>query len=390
MLNQNFIFSEKRSDRIKRHLLFWFVLTAYLALLQSANPSLKPTSSYISNLPAVFTRSFVMQIPQAFAAYSILYLIVPLYFKKRQLLPVVLSLFVMWVVCALINVQITKNLLPALSVWILPDNLYRYTDAPPKTSLIIALLSVTKGMLFGAGFLLMLRYVKQWYMKEQRNLQLQKENTESRLKLLTAQVHPHFLFNTLNNIFSQTQTESPKGSKMIMELSDMLRYILAEGGKTLVPLQKELAMIQDYINLERIRYGNKLDVHLSMPTDTGYLQIAPLLLLPFVENCFKHGASRFLVAPWINLKIEINGRRLTMKLMNGKESGQQDSQTRSGTGINNVQQRLQLLYPGKHELKIIDQTEVFVVNLSLELTEEKQVVSSITEIVTPVVNVGYA
>ena len=390
MFNQHFIFSEKRSDRIKRHLLFWIALSVYFALLQAANPTLKPTSSYISNLPAAFTRSFVMQIPQAFSAYTILYLVLPWYFKKRQLLAVVLLLIVTWVVCAFLNIQVSEKLLPAFSGWILPDNLYRYLDVAPKPPLFIALFAVTKGVLFGAGFLFMLRYVKQWYMKEQRNMQLQKENTESQLKLLTAQVHPHFLFNTLNNIYSQTQTDSPKGSKMIMELSDMLRYILAEGGKALVPLNKELAMIQDYINLEKIRYGNKLDLHLSIPNDTSNLQISPLLLLPFVENCFKHGASRFLNSPWINLKIEINGRLLTMKLMNGKESQQQNLQQKSGTGINNVRQRLQLLYPGTHMLQINDEADVFVVNLSIELSEEKPVASSTNETITTAMSIGYA
>ena len=213
-------------------------------------------------------------------------------------------------------------------------------DAPPKLNLLMTLLNVTKGVFTGAGFLVMLRYIKQWYVKEQRNLQLQKENAESQLQLLTAQVHPHFLFNTLNNIYSQTQTESPKGSKMIMELSDMLRYILAEGNKPLVPLVKEITMIQDYINLERVRYGNKLDLHLSIPGKVDNLQIAPLILLPFVENSFKHGASKFLSAPWINLKLEINGQELNMKLMNGKDLFHQDGHTKSGIGIGNVKKKI--------------------------------------------------
>ncbi len=390
MLHQHFIFSEKRSDRIRRHLLFWIALAVYFGLLQAANPMLKPASSYFSNLPAAFTRSFFMQVPQAFAAYTILYLVVPWYLNKRQLWPVVLSLLITWFICALINVQISSNLLPVISGFILPQNLHRYVDAAPPASLVISLFAVTKGVLFGAGFLFMLRYVKQWYMKEQRSMELQKENTESQLKLLTAQVHPHFLFNTLNNIYSQTQADSPKGSKMIMELSDMLRYILAEGGKSLVPLKKELAMIQDYINLEKIRYGNKLDLHLSIPTVTGHLHIAPLLLLPFVENCFKHGASRFLTSPWIRLIIEIDGRQLTMNLMNGKEANQPDLTPRSGTGINNVRQRLKLRYPGKHDLQISDEAEVFVVNLRLQLTEEKQMAGSNTATTITAMNVADA
>ena len=156
-----------------------------------------------------------------------------------------------------------------------------------------------------------------------------------------------------------------------MELSDMLRYILAEGNKSRVPLQKELAMIQDYIHLEKIRYGNKLDLHVSIPDHTVHLEIAPLILLPFVENCFKHGASKFLRNPWINLKLEIHGRKLSMKLMNGKTTNPDEELTRSGTGINNVKRRLELLYKNKYELQITDEPDVFVVNLNLELTESR-------------------
>ena len=249
-------------------------------------------------------------------------------------------------------------------------------DAPPKVNLLMSLLNVTKGVFTGAGFLVMLRYIKQWYVKEQDNLKLQKENAESQLQLLTAQVHPHFLFNTLNNIYSQTQTESPKGSKMIMELSDMLRYILAEGSKPLVPLVKEVMMIQDYINLEKVRYGNKLDLHVSITDKIPNLEIAPLILLPFVENSFKHGSSKFLSAPWINLKLEIIGQELNMKLMNGKDLIQEDIHARSGIGISNVKKRLELLYPGKYDLQINDEQDVFVVNLRLELAWE---ISSLNE-----------
>ena len=389
MFNQNFIFSEKRSSRIRRHLLFWFALAIYFALLQAANPFLKPSSPYLSNLPSALARSFLMLVPQTFAAYSILYFVVPFYIKKRQLLVALVCLIAIWIGSAAITIQMSANINPHILNWLLPTKYYRDMPPPPKLNFLMRLLNVTKGVFTGAGFLVMLHYIKHWYMKEQRNLQLQKENAESQLQLLTAQVHPHFLFNTLNNIYSQTQTESSRGSKMIMELSDMLRYILAEGRKELVPLQKELAMIQDYINLEKVRYGNKLDMHISIPENTGNLHIAPLLLLPFLENCFKHGASKFLNAPWINLKIEINDRQLSMKLMNGKDVSYQDKQPRSGTGINNVKKRLELLYPNKHRLEITDEPEVFVVNLCLELTDAKPVSPTITESVTSPMATGY-
>jgi sensor histidine kinase YesM len=376
MLSGAFILSEKRSDRIKRHLLFWFGLAVYFALLQAASPFLKPASSYADNLPSALARSFLQLVPQAFTAYTILYLVVPLYIWKKQLLLAFVSLTLVWIASAYINIQMAKTVNPFILSHVLPVHLYRYMDTPPKTNFFADLLAVTKGVLTGAGFIVMLRYLKQWYMKEQRNLQLQKENTESKLQLLTARIHPQFLFHTLNNIYSKTETESPKSSKMIKELSAMLQYILTEGSKTLVPLQKELTMLQDYINLEKIRYGNKLALHLSVPgeiLDPGQerasLQIAPLILLPFVENCFKHGASKFLSAPWINLKIELDRKVLTMKLMNGKDPDDRETSPKSGTGLVNVKRRLELLYPHQHELQITDEPNVFIIQLRLILTE---------------------
>ena len=366
-----FIFSEKRGDRIKRHLLFWAVWALYLAVLHAASPFLKPASSYFSNLPSSIVRSFLMLIPQVFVTYAVVYIAVPLYTRKRQLLLALLCLAGAWVVSSTISIQMAKTVNPKILSWLLPIKYYRYMDVPPKLPFFIGLLT-TKGVLTTTGFVVLLRYVKQWYIKEQRNLQLQKENIASQLQLLTAQVHPNFLFNTLHNIFSQTQNESPKGSKMIRELSDMLQYILAEGSKALVPLQKELAMIRDYINLEKLRYGNKLELHLSVPQETGNLQIPPLLLLPFVENCFKHGASKFLSAPWINWKIELNGRTLLMKLMNGKDPDHRDVYPKSGIGIGNVKKRLDLLYKDHYDLQITDEAETFVVTLRLELAVGRQ------------------
>jgi LytS/YehU family sensor histidine kinase len=221
---------------------------------------------------------------------------------------------------------------------------------------------------------LMLKFGKHWYHKEHRNLQLQKENSEAQLQLLTAQVHPHFLFNTLNNIYSQAQTESPKSSKMIMGLSDMLRYILYEGQKQLVPLKQELTLITEYINLEKIRYGNKLDAHVLTPDKPGDLYIAPLLLLPFVKNCFRQDASNMLQTPWVNLNVELKDATLVMKLMNGKSPIQEKEFGKVDIGISNVRQRLELLYKDKYELQIREDEEVFVVDLEIELIriENKQ------------------
>ena len=373
MPSQHFLFSDKKSDQVRRHLLFWTVWGIYFISLHLAAPFLGPKDSYFNNIPYTATEGFLIFISLIPICYLTVYLILPIYTKRKKLLMAILLFVFSWIAYYFLYQLVWGNVFPVLLTQIVPEKYLPEAPRPEKTWKFMGLLAVFLGGITNTAFVAGFKYIKQWYLKEQKNMQLQKENAESQLQLLTAQVHPHFLFNTLNNIYSQTQTESPKGSKMIMELSDVLRYILTEGGKKHVPLQKELAMIQDYINLEKIRYGNKLDLHLSMPPDTGQLQIAPLLLLPFIENCFKHGASKFLNAPWVNLKIEIDGGELNMKLMNGKAAGQQNVHQQLGTGINNVKKRLELLYPGKHELQINDETDVFIVNLNLILAIEKQV-----------------
>ena len=154
---------------------------------------------------------------------------------------------------------------------------------------------------------------------------------------------------------------------MLMELGSILRYVLDEGAKEKVPLENELQMIKDYIHLEMIRYDEKLDIHVSLPGKTDDVYIAPLLLLPFIENCFKHGTSKIIEHPWINLSIELDDLTLKMKLMNGKKRKDGEELDRKGKGIENVSSRLDLLYKDKHQLEIKEDDEVFIVNLRIDL-----------------------
>jgi sensor histidine kinase YesM len=379
-----FIFSEKRSDWIKRHLVFWLIWGTYFAFLHAANPVLKPESSYFQNLPFTLTESILLLIPQTVITYLTLYFILPFYTKRSKIIAVIF-LVLAWVMSSFLTMVMLKEINPAILNWILPEKYLRHTQRPPEVSFYMGIISAGKGVFTSTAFALFLKFTKQWYLKEQRNIQLQKQNTEAQLQLLTAQVHPHFLFNTLNNIYSQAQNESPKSSKMIMGLSELLRYILYEGRKPLVPLDKELRMILEYINLEKIRYGNKLDLHYLIADKTGDVYIAPLLLLPFVENCFKHGASNMLQNPWINLTIEIKDTTLVMKLMNGKPGNNEIAQKKHGIGISNARQRLELLYKDNHELQIREEEDVFIVDLKIDLVkmeEPQQVVSeTATEII---------
>jgi LytS/YehU family sensor histidine kinase len=143
-----------------------------------------------------------------------------------------------------------------------------------------------------------------------------------------------------------------------------------EGENSLVPLEKEIQLVNDYIGLERVRYGNRLDMQVSIHGNPANKMIAPLLLIPFVENCFKHGASVMRGQQWINLKIDIKNNQLDFQLSNSKPA-QTISGNKKGIGLANVQKRLQLLYSGKYYLKTESTNDTFNVHLQVELIEGK-------------------
>lgn len=377
----SFIFSEKRSDRIKRHVVFWLVWWLYYGMLHAANPFGRPEIMYFRNIPFTFLESLLQLIPQLVLAYSLLYFVLPHFALKKKYFLAILFALIIWFLCGVLTRYMVFNIIPSVLAAILPEKYLANTHRQPQTTFFISLMANYKGAFTISGFAIGIKFIKHWSLKEQHNLRLQKENIDAQLRLLTAQIHPHFLFNTLNNIFSQTQTESPKGSKMIMGLSDILRYILYEGQKPLVPLKQELLMITEYISLEKIRYGNKLDVHVLTPDPPDGLYIVPLLLLPFVENCFKHGASNMLEAPWINLTVELKDNTLVMKLINGKAPTSENGPGKTGIGISNVRQRLELLYKNKHDLQITEDYEVFVIDLRVELVNipNKERVDALTQ-----------
>jgi LytS/YehU family sensor histidine kinase len=223
---------------------------------------------------------------------------------------------------------------------------------------------------FVVGFAVIIKMMKRGWLKQQETLQLAREKAKAELQLLKSQIHPHFLFNTLNNVYFFTLTGSQKAPEMLEQLTDMLRYILNECNRSFVPLEKEIKMVQDYITLEKIRYGDRLKMDLEIKGDYRNKMIAPLLLIPLVENSFKHGASKMLEHPFVHLNITIDGRNLLFLLSNSRPDEVTLTQHKTHIGLNNVKKRLQLLYPATHELKIAESTgsiEVFM-KISLEET----------------------
>jgi sensor histidine kinase YesM len=365
-----FIFSDERQYRVRRHLVFWAAWWLFAGFIYSIGP-FSANMGYLKNLFRSLTESLAFMPMHIFLTYALIYFVIPRFLLKQKYALTIIFVVLSFAVTASLSVLISGIIIGPIR------SFYQYHYAYSNyvsVSFAMAFMAGLRGGITVGGLAAAIKLMKHWYVEGQRNLQLQKENTEAQLQILKAQVHPHFLFNTLNNIYSKTQNTSAAASEMIFGLSDILRYMLYECDKPLVPLSQELKMTQEYIDLERVRYGNKLELHAELPKATEGYFIAPLMILPFIENCFKHGASTILDRPWINLTITVDGNEMAMKLLNGKS--QENVQVNGhGIGIENAKKRLALLYPGKHQLTIQEDREVFIVILKLRL--EKRNVTAV-------------
>jgi sensor histidine kinase YesM len=207
-----------------------------------------------------------------------------------------------------------------------------------------------------------LKLFASWH--ERKNAVLQAE-----LNALKGQLHPHFLFNSLNNLYSLSLNNSPQTPEVILGLSNTLRYVVYEGAADRVPLRRDIAALLDYISLEKLRYEDRLDLNLNIDDDSKDWEIPPLLLLPLVENAFKHGAGETIDDPWINIDLKVNNDKLFFKISNSKAEypASNDTDRTGRIGLSNVQHRLNLLYPEKHKLTIYDEEDCFILELTVDL-----------------------
>ncbi len=197
--------------------------------------------------------------------------------------------------------------------------------------------------------------------------QTEKEKLSAQISSLKQQINPHFLFNVLNGIYSVTIGKAPKAADMVEKLSKMMRYTLHETQQNFVPIEKEICYIENYIDLQKTRFDDSVKIEFNLEGNFDDKQIAPLLLIPFVENAFKHGVN-----PEEECKIKIELRiksdelffRVTNKIIHLDKSIIEES----GLGINNTRLRLQLIYPSKHQLVIDDSGDVYKVSLNINLT----------------------
>lgn len=209
-----------------------------------------------------------------------------------------------------------------------------------------------------------------WFEDLKKAKALREEKLEAELKFLKAQIHPHFLFNTLNNLYSLTLKHSPDAPEVVLRLSGLMNYMLYDASSKMVSLPKEIESIHDYIALERIRYGKSLDLFFEVSGETEAARVAPMLLLPFVENSFKHGVSDEVEDKWIAVNLSVREGILHFKVENSRTRKSGDARPMEytgGIGLKNVMRRLELIYPERHELKIFEEEASYLITLKINL-----------------------
>jgi len=207
-------------------------------------------------------------------------------------------------------------------------------------------------------------FAENWYKDKQLKQELQKEKSVAELAFLRSQINPHFLFNTINDIYSLTYQKSERAPEALLKLSELLRYMLREGNTDMMPLQLEIKYLENVFELQRIGAKGRAYINFEVEGYVGEQQVASLLFIAFVENAFKHGILNDKENP-VLVHLTSTIESVSFSIRNKKNNFQKDAT--GGIGLSNVQRRLELIYPGKHQLDISDGEEFYTVNLALQI-----------------------
>ena len=362
---EKFILSEESAYKWSRHLVFWIcVLISNILIYGSSRLTASQDNAHNVYIHTTIESLMFMSI-HIFLTYVIIYFLFPRYLFKGKYIKLVLGAMVAVILTVLLSQLVAQY----------PVAYYRAINhmTPMKyhNSFVIGILGGFRGGLTFGGFAVAIKLIKYWYFKKQEVQQLQLEKTRIELKSLKDQLHPHFLFNTLNNLYAMTLPVGGKSSEVVMRLSDLLQYMLYECKSDFVPLQKELQFIKHYIELEKLRFGDNLDLRINIKGDIQKYQIAPLMLLPLVENAFKHGVSETIEQPWLSIDVDIQNDQLKCRVLNSKFHGKTEKNSGEGIGLKNLKQRLDLIYPKLHKIEIFDEEEMFIVQLNIQLKKEE-------------------
>ena len=334
-------------NRVLQHILFWSL--SFLVLL-----NILKVSSEVKQIDLIYTAIF--HIPVVLIVYLNLKVLFPRFLEKGKY--VIYGLFVLILIAfgAGFYIVLFGNWIDYIFRGYYFIAYYSFWDISLYFVVYITLTSL-------------LRLARGWF----RLQEMENEKTEFELKALRSQINPHFLFNSLNSIYSLARKKSELVPEKVVQLSDLMRHVIYESDADAIPLKKEIDMIRNYIELQNLRTPDSEKIELEILGDLKEQKIAPLLFLPFVENSFKHGLKGGGNRVFVRINIQVQQDSILFEIENskGKNSEVQDGKY-SGIGIENVRKRLDLIYPEKYSLIIVDKEKTFKVTLNLKLTENDQ------------------
>lgn len=344
------IFSEFRIP-IRYHLLFWLVYFVF-NFLRFATINNDYWYSLKSNL-IEFPLNIVI-------TYFTIYYLIPRYILKKKYLKFfllfTLSLALFYLVRTGLNyILVTENIWPEAQ-----------GNQEPFTAIHIVELVI--GAIYVIALVSAIKLTYDWVNEKKRNDDLQRVQLETELNFLKSQIQPHFFFNTLNNLYALVIKKSPNAPNVVMKLSEIMQYVLYEVKEPKIGLMKSINYLYSYLELEKLRYGERVKSEINIDGNIDDIEIPPLLFLPFLENCFKHGTKHH---EDINVRIDfaVKDNFLFFTVTNNFVKNN-DKDAKHGIGINNVKRRLQLLYGQAYSLKTKSKGDLFTVNLKLPLYED--------------------
>jgi sensor histidine kinase YesM len=338
------------SNRPWLHLVFW---SAWIALWANA------LSTELPMWKAAFSAALLAATYAVFV-YANLRLAIPRLLWAGRYGAYAIALVVLALLCGLALYELSL-LIPAISGSEEQESAW--------LRLLSSVLSAVLMLFITTSFKLVLHSLEQ----QQQHRQLENQKLQTELDFLKSQVNPHFLFNTLNNLYALTLSASERAPEVVLKLSAILRYMLYECNEPQVFLNKEIAYLQNYIELEELRQDGTNSIQLLVSGNTDRKMIAPLLFTPLLENAIKHGLNRSTESAWVRMELKVEGMELSFAISNSKSPRQAASAglgARSGgIGLINVKRRLDLIYPHRHQFRISENAETYSVTLQLTLSE---------------------
>jgi two-component system LytT family sensor kinase len=332
------------------HLLFWLAYYVLMLILyMSFHEKLTPISCVVYLVFLVF---------QALVAYFNLYVLIPRFLFAKKYLYYGLLLFLSILACS-----VFVMLLDALFHFFKTGS-WRSADVPifTKSNLCVGFIQET----YLVGMVSGMKFVKDSILNQQWMKEKEKHYLETELKFLRSQIHPHFFFNTLNNIYSLTLKKSDEAPGIILKLSDLMSYMLYESNVPLVPLSKEVDYLQNYLDVEQLRFGQRLSVAFTREGFKEEVNIPPMILILFLENSFKHGVKNNISKIHIDISLKIDTEFLYFRVDNPVTEDEAPAESK-GIGLKNVRRRLDLLYGDNYTLDIRVDEGIFSVSLKMPL-----------------------